>query len=84
MLQLAKLQRKATSDPAQAIDLALAGHAEFPHGVLFQEREVILVDALVQAGRLSEAKKHARAFVEAYPKSPVISHLRAIAEIDAP
>jgi hypothetical protein len=84
VLHLAKLQRLAASDPVQAIDVAMAGHAEFPRGVLFQEREVILIDALVQVGRAREAGEHARAFVKAYPKTPAGSHLRTIGELGAP
>jgi hypothetical protein len=83
---LVELQRMAASDPASAILLAKAGHAEFPRGALYQEREIILVDALVQKGQAHEAGQRAKAFVKAYPKSPAAPHMRAIAdaEEDAP
>lgn len=81
---LVELQRVAASDPARAIVLARAGHAEFPRGALVQEREIILIDALVHEGETREAGERARSFVRTYPKSAAVAHMRAIAGEPAP
>lgn len=81
---LVELQRVAASDPARAIVLARTGHAEFPRGALVQEREIILIDALVQEGETREAGERARSFVRTYPKSAAVAHMRAIAGDAAP
>ncbi|MBX3214164.1 MAG: hypothetical protein KF850_19170 [Labilithrix sp.] len=77
---LASLQQIAANDPERAIQLAKEGHAQFARGALFQERELILIDALVRAGRDREARDHSWTFLEAYPKSPSAAHVREILE----
>lgn len=56
--------------------------AEFPRGVLAQEREVLAIEVLAARGELGAAKQRARAFEEAYPSSPHIARLRSL--LDAP
>ncbi|MBX3258266.1 MAG: hypothetical protein KF782_00995 [Labilithrix sp.] len=75
---LASLQQTATADAEKAVQVAKEGHAQFPRGALFQERELILIDALVRAGRHREARDHARTFLAAYPKSPSAAHVREV------
>jgi hypothetical protein len=43
---------------------------EFPKGMLAQEREVLAIEVLSARGNTEGAKRRARAFVKAYPKSP--------------
>jgi TolA-binding protein len=44
--------------------------AQFPNGMLTQEREVLSIEVLYARGNVDGAKRRARAFVKAYPKSP--------------
>jgi hypothetical protein len=52
--------------------------AEFPHGVLSQEREVLAVEALAAEGKTEAAARHARAFIAAHPESPHSAQLRRL------
>jgi hypothetical protein len=59
----------AHGQPDDAI-VALQEHARrWPHGQLAEEREVVLIQALVAAGRTSEAQARAARFHQAFPKS---------------
>jgi len=44
--------------------------AQFPKGMLTQEREVLAIEVLSAQGNVEGAKRRAKAFVKAYPKSP--------------
>ncbi|WP_049949404.1 tetratricopeptide repeat protein [Sorangium cellulosum] len=52
--------------------------AQFPNGVLRQEREVLAIDVLASRGNLPEAKRRAQAFVERYPGSPHSAKLKRL------
>lgn len=43
---------------------------QFPKGMLTQEREVLAIEVLSARGNAEAAKRRAKAFVKAYPKSP--------------
>jgi TolA-binding protein len=43
---------------------------QFPKGILTQEREVLSIEVLYARGNVEGAKRRAKAFVKAYPKSP--------------
>jgi TolA-binding protein len=43
---------------------------QFPKGVLSQEREVLAIEVLSARGNVEGAKRRAKAFVKAHPKSP--------------
>ena len=43
---------------------------QFPRGMLTQEREVLGIEVLHARGNVEGAKRRAKAFVKAYPKSP--------------
>jgi hypothetical protein len=74
MENLARL--RAASDPQQALALAEEGPRRFPSGVYAQEREAHAIFALVHLGRRADAAARARAFVAAYPKSPLVERIR--------
>jgi hypothetical protein len=74
MAQYAEL--KAANDPARALQLANEGHARFPGGTFWQEREMIAISALARLGRRDEAKKRADAFIAAHPESMYSDALR--------
>jgi len=44
--------------------------AQFPKGMLTQEREVLAIEVSHARGNVEGAKRRAKAFVKAYPKSP--------------
>lgn len=44
--------------------------AQFPKGMLSQEREVLSIEVLYARGNVEGAKRRAKAFVRQYPKSP--------------
>jgi len=65
-------------EPAQVL-ARLAEHRKFyPNGLLAQEREVLAVEALVQAGRRADAVTRARAFMAAFPSSVHLARLRSL------
>jgi hypothetical protein len=78
MLQLA--QRVSKSDPARALLLCSQHAAQFPNGILGQEREVIAIEALLALGRGGEAAARAEAFEAHYPGSAHARRLRALVE----
>lgn len=44
--------------------------AQFPKGVLAQEREVLAIEVLYARGSVDGARRRAKAFIKQYPKSP--------------
>ncbi|MFO0618622.1 MAG: hypothetical protein U0414_38880 [Polyangiaceae bacterium] len=75
MAQYAEI-RSASGDPARALQLANEGHAKFPRGVFWQEREIIAIQSLQRLGRADEAKRRSDAFVAAHPESMYAESLR--------
>lgn len=57
------------TDPARALALARTHEKKFPHGVLAQEREVIVISALKKLGKTGEADSRADAFKKSHPES---------------
>ncbi|WP_437317923.1 tetratricopeptide repeat protein [Sorangium sp. So ce385] len=52
--------------------------AQFPNGVLRQEREVLAIEVLASRGNVQEAKRRAQAFVKQYPGSPHSAKLKRL------
>ncbi|HEX6272458.1 MAG TPA: hypothetical protein VFZ53_05445, partial [Polyangiaceae bacterium] len=59
-----------TGKPLAALAALSALGAEFPRGALVQEREALVVEALLASGRRDEARQRAREFLARYPTSP--------------
>lgn len=68
-------QHELASNPTQALAIAAQHRALYPSGTFAQEREVIAIQALVQLGRMPEARTRATRFAHDYPAS---THLRRI------
>jgi hypothetical protein len=66
---LEEARRTLTTNPAQSLALTQRHAAQFPHGLLSQEREVIAISALRRLGRTTEAEARAARFDALYPKS---------------
>ena len=68
-LLLERARSALATNPAQSLALAQRHAAEFPHGLLTQEREVIAISALRRLGRTAEADARAARFDARFPKS---------------
>ncbi len=66
---MAQLRSIKDSNPAAAIDLARDGNRRFPDSVDAPERHSILIHALADAERRSEARGEAEHMVNHYPDS---------------
>jgi hypothetical protein len=69
LLMQARTQLRS-GNPAAAQASLERLQAQFPRGVLAQEREVLAIDVLQARGNVEGAKRRARAFIKQYPKSP--------------
>jgi TolA-binding protein len=54
--------------------------AQFPKGMLTQEREVLAIEVLNARGNVDGAKRRAKAFIKAYPRSPHSAKLARFVE----
>jgi hypothetical protein len=76
MQMLSVAQHSLASDPQRALSLARQGEAEFKGSMFTEERQQVLLLALVQLGRLDEAKKLARPYLARYPHGPFSDRVR--------
>jgi hypothetical protein len=72
---LLRAQQVLASDPSAALDLTRQHARLFPAGGLVPEREVLAIEALVQLGRLEEARARFGAFRARFPGSPHLARL---------
>ena len=80
-LSLAAARAKyASGNPRDALDDVGRLGLEFPRGTLSQEREVLAMDCLEAVGDGDGARARARAFLDRFPASPYLAHVRPIAE----
>ena len=63
-------------DARRALTILDEARAKHPAGALAQEREVVTIEALAQAGDKGGASRHAETFLRAFPGSPHSSHVR--------
>ena len=75
---LTEAQRALASNPTEALRLCETHRKTFTAGLLSQERDAVIVEALVKQGRLPEAKRAAAAFARSYPGS---SHQRRLSDL---
>ena len=76
MGMLAMTQRVLFTDPGRALNLARQGESEFEDSMFTQERQQLLLLALVKLGRLDEAKRLARPYLSRYPHGPFSDRVR--------
>jgi hypothetical protein len=72
---LKRARDSVASDPARALTLARRHAAEFPHGAFAQERDFIVISALVRLGRTGEANALASSFRDRYRRSAYLPQL---------
>ena len=68
------------NDPRAALAALEGVRRDYPRGVLVQEREVLVIEALLAAGDETGAKARAREFVTRYPASPHAASARRVLE----
>jgi hypothetical protein len=68
----------AAGDPSGALDDVAHLAAQFPHGELVQEREVVAIDCLEALGDRTAMRARALAFRERFPNSPYTAHVRQV------
>jgi hypothetical protein len=73
-------QRELPSNPARALDLALRD--EGISGGLVEERDVVIIRALVRLGRAEEARERAARFLRVYPRSEHRGEIAALFGFD--
>ncbi|MBN1654700.1 MAG: hypothetical protein JXA30_13095 [Deltaproteobacteria bacterium] len=56
-------------DPARTLQLTFEHYRKYGTGVLGEEREVLIIEALMRLGQKQEARQRARNFVSIYPQS---------------
>jgi hypothetical protein len=71
----------AAGDARGALDEIARLGAEFPHGRLVQEREVLAMDCLAALGDTESARTRAVAFLGRFPASPYLAHVRQLERI---
>lgn len=64
-------------DPARAMQILMQAGQKFPDGVLGQEREALMIEALAKSGSRDAASVRAAAFIKAHPTSPHSARLQA-------
>ena len=67
-----------TGNSAAALEQIEAARSAFPQGELEQEREVLAIRALIAAGRKSEARDRASAFLRSHPTSPLSGRVASL------
>ncbi|MDQ2647705.1 MAG: hypothetical protein M3020_28165 [Myxococcota bacterium] len=72
---LERARRALSKNPALALELTRRHQAEFPRGVLRQEREVIAIEALSRLGKADQARERGTEFRREFPNS---AHGRAV------
>ena len=61
----------------RALSILDDARVKHPAGALLQEREVVAIEALAQAGDKAAAGRRAEAFLRSFPGSPHASHVRS-------
>ncbi len=74
MLKVAESLLK--KNPQRALSMARQGEKEFRGSMFTQERQQVLLLALVQLGRMDEARRLAKPYLKKYPRGPFSDRVR--------
>lgn len=78
---LARAHQLVLAGQAQeALEILRTSAARYPRSVLYQEREVLTIEALDATGALNAARVRAERFLKRYPKSPHTERLQRFVE----
>jgi hypothetical protein len=72
--------RLVAGDPRGALDGIAHVAAQFPHGRLLQEKELVAIDSLAALDERRAMQSRARAFLERFPRGPYTQHVRRLLE----
>jgi hypothetical protein len=72
-----RLRRIRAEDPELAVQLAREGNARFPDSAGAPERTSVMIHALAELGRPSEARGEAEQMVNDYPDTPWAAEIEA-------
>jgi hypothetical protein len=72
------LAQARSAEPSRALALAEEHARRFPGSAFAQEREFVIITALVRAGNRGAAEQRARQFARNYPKSPYMARLQSL------
>lgn len=75
---LGALRQLHHTDPIAAALFAREGHQKFPDGVLYEEREALLILSLKKAGRSGEAERRSADFQTRFPRSSFLSKMQQV------
>jgi hypothetical protein len=67
-----------SGDSAGALNLLGQARQRFGNGVLGQEREALLIEALAKSGQAASARTHGQAFLKNYANSPYAARVQQI------
>jgi hypothetical protein len=70
MESLAEAKRALGRDPARAFTIARDGERQFGRSVLSEERQHVLILALLELGRFADARRVAAPYLQKHPDSP--------------
>jgi hypothetical protein len=76
MRMLAVAQRVLTEDPERSLRLCRQGESEFRGSMFSAERKQVALLALVQLGKVEQARREGIPFLRAYPNAPWSARLR--------
>lgn len=69
-----------SGDAQQALEVLRLSASRYPRSVLYQEREVLTIEALGATGASTAARQRAERFVKRYPNSPHAERLKRFVE----
>jgi outer membrane protein assembly factor BamD (BamD/ComL family) len=71
-------------DAATALGVLREAEQRFPSGALYEEREALLIEALLAAGQRALAIQRGQAFLARHAQSPHANRIRPLVETSAP
>lgn len=77
-LSLIERAEALRTQPTEALAFLSKHQQVYPRGALAQEREVLAIELLLKAGRLSQAEARAERFEDDHPRSAHLPHVRAL------
>jgi outer membrane murein-binding lipoprotein Lpp len=80
---MAKLRADVKAAPASALSLADEGERRFGDSAAAEERRAVAISALINLGRIGEARSRAYPFMERYADGPHAANVAAMTGVHA-
>lgn len=81
---MARLRQEEKGAPGAALAAADEADATFGESAYAEERRALAIQALVDLGRMGEARSRAYQFMERYPSGPFAAHVQVLTGIHPP